>query len=1606
MRIPEDSVCSFGGHSVASVLRALHQKFPAGSQDNTLRSFIEKFYNFSYSTDVELTSEFLLDIAEDLYKFVGGRKRGESLVRVFAVNRPGFPEKSLTVVETANDNMPFIIDSVIIALKKHNLPIYHYTNAVLLLKREHGKIVGVDVLRNKSYADDRTCESVAYFVVGPTSKALQEKLNVEVEEALRSVTCCVGDWQPMLDRVDKLLAQMKGDRSREEIFHFLEWLREDNFVFLGYEEYKKSNTESFVLKKGSSLGLLKAREDSKKLNSESTAHNNSREPLYVVQSNFISHVHRHGYMVCIGLRIPGKSGSVEREECFYGFFTSSVAFQNARHIPIIRKKIEQVEERSGFLRNGYNGKALLAIVQTFSREELFQFSEDDLFQISMGILFLSSNPKVKLFMLKDVVNNFIGCIIFIPKNIASTELADRIASTIEGVFDGKVVGQYYNMYNESDLVRLQFSVKSDNPSSYSISAQEVERIVIESTRRWEDGLQQVLSQKLDGDFSEYINAFPTSYQEYFSPTSACHDILKIHKVLGSTTGEVEVDLYLDKDGSQYQLKVYVPLEGGLRLSQVLDSVKKMGARMSQHYSYDIAVQGKCVRLHHFMLSNTNQSFDYHTVKEQFETTLKKVFCKETENDHFNSLVISAELKWKEVLLVRTLSRYLKQISFNYSQAYVQKVARKHSDMVALFVRLFEARFDPRITENRTKKVASIREAIDELFTQVSDIVHDYILKCMYNLIMAVLRTNYYQEDRSYVSIKLDSSAVPDIPRPCPFREIFVYSNAFEGIHLRGGKVARGGIRWSDRTEDFRTEILGLMKAQMTKNSVIVPVGSKGGFILKGDSSRKPWSVECAVECYKNFLRGMLDVTDNIVDGECITPSGVLRYDDDDPYLVVAADKGTASFSDHANQVSAEYNFWLGDAFASGGSVGFDHKKIGITARGAWVAAQRHFWTLGKDIKKDTFTAIGIGDMSGDVFGNGMLLSEKICLLGAMNHKHIFVDPSPDPAKGFVERDRLFRTPGSSWQDYDPALISKGGGVFCRHSKSIELTPEMRKCFQIEEAKEQSVSPDTLIQMMLKAPVDMIWNGGIGTYIKSSNETHSAVGDKANDRLRIDGKDVRACMVIEGGNLGCTQLGRVEYASRGGRINTDFVDNAGGVICSDFEVNLKICLEMAVKDECISMKERNKILHDMLLDIPGILMERHNKLETRALMLECMQAQKRIEQHYRIIKYLEKIKVLDRGIEFLPSDEEITRMISESRGLDAPQIAVLIAYTRTFIKGEIIKSNLLQHSSSSVYESQYLLSYFPESIRNRFEKYIRQHKLKHEILATCISNDIVNRMGCVFVSHIESMGIAIDTIARVYVTIAQVYNLRDIWSELDRIDGTVDVNDYMGIIREVQKCVGQATFWLLRHMHKFVDVEKRLDDLSSQTLLIESEMKNILCGEFLDAYNGAYENLPKGNLNPKIVQRISGLQFSICAMDIIYIAESTGVNVVVVGKVYFMLRSVLSFSKIRELALQMDAISSYWQRIAIRDLLDDLSDYQSIITSNIVKRMVPEQANAQKCMETVAKKSVEAWHKHYKSQLDGYYRFLEDINPAQLDLSKLVLIIRSLSAFTVEKDYHA
>ncbi|ABD44603.1 glutamate/Leucine/Phenylalanine/Valine dehydrogenase family protein [Ehrlichia chaffeensis str. Heartland] len=1578
---------NFNQKIIDSVLELIKQE-----DDCLFKSFVKQFYSFSYDSDITLDTNFFLFIARDLYQLIKIKRPRESKVKIFNIEEQDNETISnVTIIEIINDNLPFIIDSIIIAIKKHNASIYHYTNAVLNIERKEQHIHAISPAQ--SCLNDETSESIVYFIISNIDKESHKSLKHDIEKNLQLVGYCVNDWKSMLHHFDSALNVMKDlyDNSIEEEITFLEWLRKDNFIFLGYEEYIVDQHKLLINTKAN-LGLQKTNtsdESSKNLS-------NSTEHVYIIQSNILSTVHRHEYMICVGLRIFNQDNILVKEHCFYGFFASIISFQDANSIPLIRSKIKAVEKRAGFTKGGHSNKALIDILQRLSRDELFQFSEEELFEISIGILSLANNPKIKLFIIKGQSHSFVNCIIFIPKALASTELANKMSYILEQMLTGKVVNNQYNMLNEYNLVRLQFILKAQDKLFSDFSELEIEEKLIAASRRWEDKLQDVMCCNLGSinPFLQYLTAFPPSYQEYFNPKSAYHDIIKLEQVCKYNTSEA--DLYLIKNSVHYQLKIYIPQESNLQLSKILSIVKKMGTNIILHHSYTITAK-ITVYLHHFILSNTKQSFDHNSIKQQFETTIKKIFAKEIENDYFNSLVILANLHWKEVMLIRALSRYLKQVSFNYSQIYTQKVAIKYPKVLFNFIKLFEARFNPEMANDQESH--AIENKINELLLEVTDVVHDHILRSIYALILAILRTNYYK-DKDYLSIKLDSSKVPNIPLPCPFREIYVYSNLFEGIHLRGGKVARGGIRWSDRTEDFRTEILGLMKAQMTKNSVIVPVGSKGGFILKRAPKNAALLKSTAVECYKNFLRGILDITDNIIDDKYVTPNDIIKYDEYDPYLVVAADKGTATFSDYANEISEEYNFWLGDAFASGGSIGFDHKKMGITAKGAWVGAQRHFWLMDKDIYNEPFTVIGIGDMSGDVFGNGMLLSNKIHLIGAFNHNHIFIDPSPDPEKSFLERKRLFNLTSSSWEDYDKSCISKGGKIFNRNSKILDLTPEIKELFNISE---DQIFPNELIKHLLKAEVDMIWNGGIGTYIKSSQESNAVVADKTNDALRINGSEVKAAMIIEGGNLGCTQLGRVEYAHNGGKINTDFTDNSGGVICSDFEINIKICLRLAMQNKYISLAERNKILDDIMHEVPSIVLESHNKLETKALMLECIQAKNRIEQHHRLLKYLEKIQVLNRDIEFLPSDEEITKMSAEMKGFTCPQIAILIAYTRTFIKNEIMLSNIFHHSSnlSSLYESQYLLSYFPQYIRDNFAQYIRQHPLKKEILATCIVNDIVNRMGCIFVNHIiENIGITVEDIIKIYVITTHIYNLYEIWKTLDELDSKVHINVYTSLIREVQKFIGQVTFWFLRNSSKITNIDTKLDELSSQISSLEENIESILCNESLEIYNNTLSSLSEHNIEESITKKIIKLKFLTVSLDIIHLTNSSNLPLLTVGKIYFQLRSLLNFSRIRDLAAHMESNSSYWQRIAIRNLLDDLNDYQFIITESILKQVEPTLSLAVKLdkVHSIINDIIQSWYIKNQEKLNRYYNFLNEINTTQLDLSKLMLIIKSLDMF--------
>lgn len=1458
-------------------------------------------------------------------------------------------EGNFTIIKITNYDMPFLVDSVISTIKSHSLTICYYSNSIINVQRKNSLIDKIHLLEESNGIK----ESVIYVIIKGISDSFVDTLEESLRKTLKAVNCVVKDWQSMLKKLLEHPALDAGGRD------FLAWLKNNNFVFLGYQEYITNKEGKLALSGKESLGLMRASEEYQ----NSSIFSESLNSLYILRSDLISIVHRRTYMNCIGVKEFNDQGDVIREQHFFGLFTSVAEVQDIRTIPVIKDKVTTIEKKAGFVPGGHNNKALVSILQAFSCDELFQSNEDELFETCISIMSLAIRPRVKLFLRK--VGDFISCIVLIPMRYASARLMFKIRDILKDETNAESSDIYNNhIINEYDLMKLHVVLKAKNASVFDDL---IENKLRNITEKWEDrfidNLYNTFS-TVEDIFIRYCKAFPISYQESFEPHDAYYDMKKLEIV--RKKGVSEVDLRLTRDNLNYQLKVYTPNSGGLELSKILKITKNFGAKILSHNGYYIEINGG-IWIHHFLLSRVDELINNITLKEQFEMTLVKVFSKEIKNDYFNSLVIITGLEWKEVLLIRALSAYLKQTLFNYNQEYIQKVVSEYPKIMKHLIQLFHSRFNPSIDVDRAETTDIFREKIEELLKEISNVSHDYVLRSIFNLIMAILRTSYYQGDKPYLSIKFDSSKINGLPDPRPYRELYVYSNLFEGIHLRGGKLARGGLRWSDRTEDFRTEVLGLMKAQMTKNAVIVPVGAKGGFVIKQVYKDKNILREKGVECYRNFIRGMLDITDNVIDGKIIPPKNVIRYDEDDPYLVVAADKGTASFSDYANQIASEYNFWLGDAFASGGSAGYDHKKMGITAKGAWIAAQRHFWKMNKEIYQDV-TVIGIGDMAGDLFGNGMLLSKNINLIGAFNHMHIFIDPNPDAEKSFAERKRLFELPFSTWMDYSKDLISRGGGVFERSSKQIDISREMKKCFDITE---DTLSPSDLIQYLLKAKVDFIWNGGIGTFVKAKNESHSMVGDKANDELRVNGQDIRASMFIEGGNLGCTQLGRVEYAKIGGYINADFVDNSAGVICSDLEVNIKIAF---MKESGISLEKRNEILASMVDEVASKVLEDHNKIETKALLLECLQAKERLEQHHKLLLSLEKSGLLNRDVEFLPAEEEVARILTGAEGFSSPQLSVLMSYARTAIKNEIIHSDLPEKDFLC---RDYLLHYFPQKMVTEFKNSILKHQLCREIISTCIANDVVNRMGCIFINNlVESTGIKVHEAVNIYIVVNHLYNLNSLWQEIDELDGKIDVDSYLQVVRSVQKFIGRVSFWLVKNLGDLNLV--KLDDVTKFRGAIETLCHDILDKRLLKIYNHGLTSLIELNIDKDLAKKVADLRILIYALDVISVAEQTSLSLFEAGKIYFELKSLLRFDLIRTIAIKMKSHSSYWDRSLINDLLDDLSNYHHKLAVKVIKAI---------------DNHVQTWALNDKDHIERYNSFLNEMVASKLDLSKLTLIIK-------------
>lgn len=1619
-------------NATSSLLKNIQDSKEAKAAKNgwkdSLGRFVSSFFYLVPEEDVvDYDVNELKVLATDAFHFFTDFDGAAPKIRVFnpTEGEHGW-QTPYTIVEVINVDKPFLVDSLSEELTRQGFDIQKIFHPVLAVKRDNqGLLEEVAPLEEAAFEGGAKTsqESFVHFQISHTSdKKKMAELRSGVERVLKSVSYAVADWSKTLDRLDVVMSLFslasrewekklkEKDRERlransSELVDFLQWLKEDNFVFLGYEEYTyQSKKDEPVLApvKGSDLGLYRHKQlglawDDLPIRNHSTISPNVL--VEISKSSTKSPVHRHVHMDCVSIHKFDENGNRTGEHRFLGLFTSQVYYQTAKNIPILRKKIDFVQAHSAFKPQSHNGKALVAVLESFPRDELFQMSEVELFEASVEIVALAVRQSVKLFVRKDELERFLSCIVYLPRERMSTGLRKRIEEALVEAFDGSV-SNHYTQITESHLARLQIIIKTTPGKIPSYNVKKIEEKISEMATSWEEKLLAELKDKLgerkgDKVADRFLNAFSVSYANRFTAEDAYYDIKKIEKVIDGK--DTVFDMYeTPLDAPEFfQFKIYHPAKQ-IPLSSVMPVLENMGVSVVSEHTYEVKAAGEseAVWIHHFrFVVADGKRPKLKEIKTNFEQLIAKVWSGDLFNDGFNQLVTRAHIDWKQVMLLRAYGRYLQQVGFRYSQQFVQDVLARYPNTVRYILEYHANRFDVSLSDKkREQQQEQLRTKVERSLSTVRNLAEDKVLRSYVELVTATLRTNYFQPGQldvaqPRISFKFNCKLVPDMPLPRPYAEIFVYSPRVEAVHLRGGQVARGGLRWSDRPEDFRTEVLGLMKAQMTKNTVIVPVGSKGGFVIKrppAEGGREALMAE-AVECYKIFLRGMLDITDNIVNGSVVPPKHVVRYDEDDPYLVVAPDKGTATFSDIANQVSEEYGFWLGDAFASGGSVGYDHKVMGITARGAWISVETHFAAMGVDVSKEEHTAIGVGDMSGDVFGNGMLSSKHTRLLAAFNHLHIFIDPNPETAAAYKERKRMFELPRSTWDDYNKSLISHGGGVFERSAKSIKITREMKQAFNI---KEDSLSPDELIHALLKAPVDLLWNGGIGTYIKASSESHDDAGDRANDVLRVNGCDVGAKVVGEGGNLGATQRGRIEYARKGGRINTDFIDNSGGVDCSDYEVNIKIALYQAIRNKSLAQSERTKVLESMTDEVSALVL-RDNRLQNQALTIAELQGPILLEVQERFLKHLESKGQLMRAIEFLPTTQDFGYLHADGKGLTRPELSVILAYSKIALYEELLRSEL----PDDPYYLQDLMLYFPKKMQEKFKKEIGNHQLRREIIATFETNSIVNRVGSTFFFHVnEETGMSAEEIARAYTVVRDIFDLRNVWKEIEALGGKLTVEQQVDLFTVVQNFVERMVLWFLNRLPQPMNVGQVVSEYVEGVQQLSHCLVSLLSPIAAEQYNGQLNYYKDMKLQDALAKKMASLEVLSSSCDIVRVAKQNKLSVDDVAKIYFELGARLDLDWMRKALYSAVPSGSYWRKLSVKTLVVGISEQQIRLTSEVIKH---------KCSESKCDNPTESWVNKHFSQIQRFDMFMQELRSQEsLDLSMLVVASKRVEGICV------
>jgi glutamate dehydrogenase len=1563
----------------------------AGRRTQLRHRFLRAYFHGVAEEDLaERAPRQLASAALAHLAFAARRAPGRSLVRVFNPDggADGF-ESRHTLVLTVTDDMPFLVDSLGMVFNRAELAVHLIVHPVLQVRRDRrGHLL--DIGANGARATHP--ESWQLYEIDRVTDATQlAKLQHDLEATLADVRIAVKDWAAMRARVREIIDRLQSEppplpaADISEVAHLLDWMEQRHFVFLGYRrcQLERGRTEDrLVPDTASGLGLLnsarrhKVRPRVTVLRGEVRSRAREPELLIVTKANSTATVHRGELLDYVGIKTFDARGRVDGEHRFLGLWTSTAYHGSPREIPVLRRKVESVIEHFGLDPAGHDGKAVLNVLETYPRDELFQAGVPDLIRIVRGVVNLYERRNVRLLVRRDPYHRFYSCLVYVPRDRYNTEVRQRIQQIVLAGFGGSSV-ESQTQISDSSHARLHLMVRTDPTTRHTPDYAAIERRIAQAALTWGDRLRDLLiGSRGEAEglalAQRYRNAFPLAYHEDATTTEVLKDISDL-EALQQQPRTLRLTLHQPDAHKPERLHLrIVRLGDPVPISDVLPMLENFGLRVISERPYELAwPEGGAAWIQDFELEyRDSSSVDIESVEHIFNEAFIAAWSGAIENDGFNRLLLGAALDAYQVVLLRAFCRYLLQTGVPFSQPYMERTLAANAAIARNLVLLFEARFDPRAQGGGAADVKKLTAQIRSALDAVKSLDDDRILRAYLTLVQATLRTSFYQpgadgQRKPYVCFKFDPARIPDLPLPKPKFEIFVYSPRVEGVHLRMGEVARGGIRWSDRREDFRTEILGLAKAQNVKNTVIVPVGAKGGFVtrrLPATGTREEVQAE-VVACYQTFIRALLDLTDNIVSGQIVPPAQVVRHDGPDPYLVVAADKGTATFSDIANAISAEYGFWLGDAFASGGSAGYDHKKMGITARGAWECVKRHFRELGVDIQKTAFTVIGIGDMSGDVFGNGMLLSQHIRLMAAFDHRHIFLDPNPDPVLSFAERARLFALARSSWDDYDRSRISRGGGVFARSAKSIPLSAEARALLGLESA---SVAPNELIRAILLLPVDLLWNGGIGTYVKASDERNAEVGDRANDALRVNGRELRARVVGEGGNLGLTQRGRIEYALAKGRLNTDFIDNSAGVNTSDVEVNIKILLNPLVADGRLSRNERNRLLARMTPEVAALVL-RNNYLQGQALSILELQSAARMPEFQNLIRALERSGELNRSLEFLPSDDELTDRRKRGVGLTRPELAILLAYSKIWLNRQLLASDV----PADPYLSTELERYFPAPVQERFPRAITHHRLRRQIIATATTNSVVNRMGPAFVPRAqEDTGAEAPQIARAYSAAREIFEMRALWEQIDALDNKVPAKLQYEAAFQTSRLLRHATYWLLTSRSRGLQVDAAVREFRHGVRKLEAEMPAVLTGAELARFEEVRKHYAEAGLPPSLAARVARMEPLNAALDIVELAANHDVSVAETARVYFEVGTRTGFDWLRA-HIEKLPVDGPWQAIARTGLRDAALRVQRRLTERVLSLKGRGSAQAR----------VGAWLDSAGKDLTHWQRTLADMRDA-------------------------